>query len=98
MNSFTSIGISIVASIEVFYLDTMASFTCTSDLGVESISWFFDGQLLTSSSGSEGVLTLRSVTDSMHNSQYTCRAVATFGTQEHTVNVLVEGESNNLNL
>ena len=67
------------------------SITCSSDFGVSSIEWLKGGQVIATNQSSEGKLSIQSVTESDHGSQYTCRAIAPFGVQEHNVTVQVEG-------
>ena len=75
----------------VFALGSDVSITCTSDFGVSSVEWLRDRQVVSSSTGSEGVLSIAAVNENYHGSQYTCRTTASFGTQERTINIQVEG-------
>ena len=64
---------------------------CTSDFGVNSVEWLRDRQVVSSSTGSEGVLSIAAVNENYYGSQYTCRTTASFGTQERTITLQVEG-------
>ena len=67
------------------------SITCSSDFGVSSIDWWRGNQLVSSSPGSEGVLSIDTVSENDHGSQYSCRANAPFGVQQHAIVINVEG-------
>ena len=67
------------------------SITCSSDFGVRSIDWLHSGQVVSSTEGSLGELSIETVTENDHGSQYTCRTNAPFGVQERTINIQVEG-------
>ena len=74
-----------------FALGSRASITCSSDFGVQSVNWLRNGQVVSSAEGSMGELTIQTVTESDHGSQYTCRTNALFGTQERNISIQVEG-------
>ena len=75
-----------------FALGSEVSITCSSDFGVQSIDWLHNGQILSSTEGSEGELSIQSVTENDHSDQYTCRSNALFGAQEHNITIQVEGK------
>ena len=77
-----------------FSLGSEVSITCSSDFGVQSIDWLHNGQVVSSTEGSEGELSIQSVTENDHGSQYTCRSNAPFGAQEHSVSIHIEGTRN----
>ena len=74
-----------------FALGSDVSITCSSDFGVQSIDWLHNGQVLSSTEGFEGELSIQSVTENDHSDQYTCRSNALFGAQEHNITIQVEG-------
>ena len=75
----------------MFALGEGVSITCSSDFGVSSIDWRLGNQLVSTTPGSDGVLTIDAVDENDHGRQYTCRANAAFGIQERTVVINVEG-------
>ena len=89
MCSDTGIGVS---EHGIFALDSEVSITCSSDFGVRSIDWLQNGQVISITEGSEGELSIEAVTENDHGSQYTCRATAPFGAQEHNITIQVEGK------
>ena len=86
----TGVGIGVSKNAS-YILGSEVSITCTSDFGVSSIDWLRDGRVVSTSAGSEGVLRIEMVTESDHGNQYTCRATAPFGVQEHNITIQVEG-------
>ena len=75
----------------MYLLGSEVSITCSSDFGVSSIDWLRGSQVVSTSDGSEGELRIGMVTENDHGSQYTCRATAPFGVQEHSITIQVEG-------
>ena len=86
----TCIGVE-VSEHGAFALGSRASITCSSDFGVQSVNWLRNGQVVSSTEGSMGELTIQTVTKSDHGNDYTCRTNAPFGVQEHNIVVQVEG-------
>ena len=74
-----------------FALGSGVSITCSSDFGIQSVHWLHNGQVVSSTEGSEGELSIQTVTENNHGSQYTCRTNAPFGAQEHSITIQVEG-------
>ena len=70
-----------------------ATLTCSSDLDGTSVEWFYNGQVVVSSSGSQADLVFTPVNDSIHNRQYTCRVTTPYGTLDQPVTTLVDGNS-----
>ena len=46
---------------------------------------------MSSTEGSTGELSIPTVTENDHGSQYTCRSNAPFGAQEHNITIRIEG-------
>ena len=67
------------------------SITCTSDFGVSAVEWLRDRQVVSSADGNEGVLSTTTLNENDYGSQYTCRTTASFGTQERTITIQMEG-------
>ena len=86
----TGVGIGVSKNAS-YILGSEVSIPCTSDFGVSSIDWLRNGQVVSTSDGSEGVLRIEMVTESDHGNLYTCRATAPFGVQEHNTTIQVEG-------
>ena len=89
-NIFIIIGIG-VSEHGAFSLGSEVSIICSSDFGVQSIEWLHNGQIVSSTEGSEGELSIQPVTENDHSDQYTCRSNALFGVQEHNITIQVEG-------
>ncbi len=68
-----------------------ASLVCTSDLEVDSITWLYEGQTVSSHVGLSGELLFSPVNTSIHGKEYTCRATTAYGILEKTVTVYVNG-------
>ena len=81
-----------VSEFGTYSLSDRVSITCSSDLGVNSVQWLYNNEVIATSGNSESQVELRidQVSDSIHNRQYTCQTLSPFGIQEHTVNILVE--------
>ena len=77
----------------IIELGSTASISCSSDLGVTSTEWLYNGQVIESAEGAEAVLVIESVSDMLHDREYTCRARARFGNEERTFRILLEGQS-----
>ena len=76
----------------IIELGSTASITCSSDLGVSSIEWLYNGQVIESAEGAEAFLVIELVSDTLHDREYTCRARARFGNEERTFRIQVEGQ------
>ncbi len=92
VGKYTGIGVSEHGA---FTLGSEVSIICSSDFGVQSIDWLCNRQVVSSTEGSEGELSIQPVTESDHGSQYTCRSNAPFGAQEHNISIRVEDKQNN---
>ena len=78
---------------EIIKIGSSASITCSSDLGVTSTEWLYNGQVIESAEGAEAVLVIESVSDVLHDREYTCRARSRFGIEERSIRILVKGQS-----
>ena len=68
--------------------------TCTFDMNFNSIQWLYNNNVVTLSTVSPQVnLTFSPVNDSVHNRQYTCRAITPYGVQEQTYTIQVQGKT-----
>lgn len=65
---------------------------CSFDLDLTSIQWLYNGVVIMSSTTPQISLTFSPVNDSIHNRQYTCRAVTPYGTQEEARTIRVQGK------
>jgi len=65
--------------------------SCSFDLELVSLEWVHNNSIILSSAAPQINLTLSPVNDSIHNRQYSCRAVTSYGVQEQNVTILVKG-------
>lgn len=75
----------------VIALGSTVTVNCSSDFGVTAIEWRYAGQVVSRNESSVGVLNIERVSETNHGRQYTCRAIALFGVQEHSVTLQLEG-------
>ena len=68
-----------------------ATITCSSGLNVDSVRWFYDGQVVGSFSSSQALLQFDLVDDSIHNRQYICRVQTSQGNLDQAINISVQG-------
>ena len=66
-----------------------ANFSCISDLNVQRIEWTFNGALVARSNSHQVNLTFAQVADHLHNREYVCMAVTSYGTIERTITISV---------
>ena len=78
---------------EIIKIGSTVSIRCSSDLGVTSTEWLYNGQVIESAEGAEAVLVIESVSDVLHDREYTCRAISRFGNEERGIRILVKGQS-----
>ncbi len=65
--------------------------TCSFDLNLTSMEWLYDNTVIMRTTAPQLDLTFSLVNDSIHNRQYTCRVVTSYGTQEETITLRVQG-------
>ena len=68
-----------------------ATITCSFDLELTSIEWIYNGDVISLSSSSQLPLFFSPVNDSVHDRQYTCRAITEHGRQEKNITIFVQG-------
>ena len=68
-----------------------ATLTCSSDLNVNSVIWYYDGEVVGSYSGSQAVLDFDLVDDSIHGRQYTCTVKTSQERLDQSITISVEG-------
>ena len=67
-----------------------ATILCYSDLTVERVEWIFDGDVVVTSNNSQRAdLVFSSVQEFLHNREYVCRAVTSYGTLERRITISV---------
>ena len=66
-----------------------ATFSCLTDLNVQRMEWTFNGALTSSSNSHQVNLTFAQVVDHLHNREYVCRAITSYGTIERTITISV---------
>lgn len=88
---FAPLGLQIAGYNGPLTIGESATVTCSFDLDFITIEWFYNGQMIASSSVSETELVFNPVNDSIHNRQYTCRVTTMFGTQEDSITITVQG-------
>ena len=71
------------------------SIMCSTDLDVTTIEWIADGITEASSNNQSLTLLLDPVSADHHNSQYTCRVISPYGTQEEMINITVQCRQSN---
>ena len=69
-----------------------ATFSCLTDLNVQKMEWTFNGVLVASSSSHLVNLTFVQVVDHLHNREYICRAITSYGTIERTITISVHSK------
>lgn len=67
------------------------TFTCSFDLNLSSIEWYYDNMVIMRTAAAQLNLTFSPVNDSINNRQYTCRVVTSFGVQEENISIRVQG-------
>ena len=67
-----------------------ATLGCSSDLDILSVEWQRDGETI--DTAVMGALTISLVTDSHHNTEYTCVVRSPYGSQEISATVAVVGK------
>ena len=81
---------------ELFIVGQTASLACTTDLDDITVLQWLDASdmILATAEGPQQptvLIDFDPVSDSIHNSLYTCRAVTSAGNQDQHVSILVEG-------
>lgn len=73
----------------------VATISCYSDLTVERVEWIFGGDVVMSSNDSQHVdLVFSPVQEFLHNREYVCRAVTSYGILERRVTLSVHSKNN----
>lgn len=65
---------------------------CSADLPILAAEWLHNDTVVAENVGSEAVLVIPAVNDSLHNEQYECRITTPFGVQERSTTLTVSGE------
>lgn len=81
-----------MASRTVFTVGQTASFSCSSDLDVNSVEWLHGHQVVLNTTNDHLDLSFSPVNDTIHNQNYICRVTSPYGIQEEIVQVVVESE------
>ena len=89
---FSSKGLHITGNDAPLTVGTMATITCTYDFGATAVEWLYDGHVLVSTPGSQAELVLNPVNDSLHNVQYVCRVISSYGILESNTSISVAGK------
>ena len=71
--------------------------SCFSDLNVQRLEWVFGNVVVTNSSSKQVDLTFNPVLEYLHNREYICRGVTSYGTLERRITVTVHSEFNKAN-
>lgn len=66
--------------------------TCSFDLNLVSIEWLYNNVVILRTTAPQLNLTFSPVNDSIHNRQFTCRAVTFYGVQEENITIQVQGK------
>ena len=89
---FFYLGLEITGNEDPLTLGNTATLTCTYDLTAIAVEWVYNGQVLVHTAESQAELVFNPVNDSLHNREYTCRAISQYGIQEASVTTTVTGE------
>lgn len=65
---------------------------CASDFAVTSIRWLYEDDIIVTSSASPAELVLSPVTDELHLRQYVCVVTTSFGVEQRTASISVQGD------
>lgn len=67
--------------------------SCYSDLTVERVEWIFDGDVVVTSNDSQHLdLVFSPVQEFLHNREYVCKGVTSYGTLERRITVSVHSK------
>ena len=69
------------------------TFDCSSDLHPTRIEWYRDSTLLSQTSASSGTVTLGLISTDDEGAVYTCSAIGSYGSQERTKTLHVQGNT-----
>ena len=69
-----------------------AIFSCLTNLNVQRMEWTFNGALVANSNSHQVNLTFTQVVDHLHNREYVCRAITSYGTIERTIIISVHSK------
>lgn len=70
-----------------------STISCYSDLTVERVEWIFDGDVIVTSNNSQRVdLVFSPVQEFLHNREYVCKAVTSYGILERRITVSVNSK------
>lgn len=67
-----------------------ATISCISDLSIQSVEWIFNDDVVASSRSLQVDLTFSPVLDYLHNREYVCRAITSYGMLERRITITVE--------
>lgn len=87
-----SLGLRISGNESIFPVGQQATLVCSSDFAVTSIQWLYEDDAIVTSSDSTAELVLSPVTDELHLRQYVCVVTTSFGMEDRTVSVSVQGK------
>ena len=93
INLFFCAGLTFIGSTNV-RVGQNATISCTSDLHVQSVSWMLNNNVVETSNSQQVDLIFGPVVDYLHNREYTCRAITSYGVLERTVTLTVESKFN----
>ena len=80
-----------------FAVGDVATITCSFDLDLTSIEWLYSGAIVARTTAPQLSLTFNPVNDTINNRQYTCRVATSYGTQEETIAIGVQGSMTEVN-
>lgn len=66
--------------------------SCLSDLAVLRVEWTLNADVITSSNGQQADLSFSPVQEYLHNREYSCRAVASYGILERRITISVHSK------
>ena len=69
-----------------------ATISCISDLSVQSMQWVFNDDVVETSNSQQVDLTFSPVFDYLHNREYSCRAITTYGMLERRIIITIESK------
>lgn len=85
-------GVSISGNNDSVTVGSKLELICSSDLAILIAEWLYDEVVISQSVGSEALLMISAVNDSMHSRQYLCRVTTPYGMQEINTTLTVTGK------
>lgn len=64
--------------------------TCSFDMGLTTIEWLYNGDVIEMTTGSQVNLTFSPVNDIIHKREYTCLVNTSHGIQEESITIQVQ--------